>query len=227
MRAVFFGAVFAIFLWTSYGAQAEKSSKLESQKVTLDTVLPVIKSKDYFEAMSKKIKEMKPLAKKFPVLYSKLNDDLYLLYVFDSPKKRHFVTQADLTTLKIKQENLKQVALKNLIAYYKKVRATFRKVQGEDKGQLYYLGAKEAYEASALLLMDQPIWNGQKLELKGKPVIFMPARNVFLVTGDKDKAGLTTAVEMAANFYKNFGHGITPHGFLNAQGGTAWQRLKR
>ncbi len=200
--------------------------KLQFNKgaVVAANILPVLKPQSYFDAVVKQFADLKKTGAAMPLIYEKLNDSLYLFYVFDTPKSMRFVSKEDLVPLKLNVETLKQRALKNLEAYYKKSKAHFRPLPRDDQGAIYYFAAKETYEASALLLLDKPLWNNQKLAVKGKPVVFVPARNVLLITGSDDKKGLKNASEMARNFHQNYGYQISPHPMMLKNG--KWQRFK-
>lgn len=160
---------------------------LDFAKVTPSRIIPVIKDRAWLVEIQKSMKDRG--AKEPPEnVYESLNDELVIVYAEDSPKNLRYLTPKDLKTAGLEKESLRELAVTNL-------RALLTKVEGRGGNGLFMLTAGGDYEAS-LLLFDN-IWSGNSFKVDGDYVVAVPARDLLLITGSKDQAGLAKIREIA------------------------------
>lgn len=151
---------------------------------TQTNLLPVVKSNSYLE----EVRGMSGAgAKDFEPLFERLNDELIIMFVFDSPKSMSLASHDDIDSLGIQVEELRDIAINNL-------RSKLPDITRQGSQSLFMLAAGGSYEAS-LLLLDE-IWNPDNFGLKGEIVVFLPARDVLLVTSSESMQGIQQAKQI-------------------------------
>lgn len=108
---------------------------------------------------------------------------LVVRYVELRPGGEADVTAAALAAAGVDRADLRPLAVKNL-------KGLLPGVGLEGRDGLYMLSAGGEYEASLLLVED--LWRGEEIapKVKGEVVVAVPARDLLLVTGSLDEAGL-------------------------------------
>lgn len=198
-------------LIVTYASGLDQTRELESAEFTLAEVMPVIKDRLYIEQVGEMLKEADA---DNGLVYEPLNEDLFVVYVFDTPTSVRFMTQSDLVELGVEQSSLREAALTNL-------QNVLQHVQLEgDPASLSMLVADGMYEASMLLF--DGIWSKQQFPVKGDIVVFVPARDVVLITGSEDMVSLATIQEILFD-KQGFAHPISNIGFTMKQG--KWERF--
>ncbi len=187
---------------------------------SLESILPVLKPKDYIDTVKAQLKQSNYEKKELPFYYEKLNDDMFIVYVFDLPDSMQFVSPKDIEKYNI-EKNIRSIACENLEKYYKTAKAKIDKMDTGGNGDLYVFVADDTYEAS--LLLANVFLNQQNISLKGDPVVFLPARNTVFFTGSKDEAGLKIASTIAAQGFSELAYAISPYGYVNIKG--KWKRF--
>jgi uncharacterized protein YtpQ (UPF0354 family) len=143
----------------------------------------------------------------------RLNRDLVVLYAFDSEHSLRFATRQDLEEVGVFGQALRELAIGNLVDRLPDIT-----VEGNDSLSMLVAGGN--FEAS-LLLLDE-IWTKENFNVRGDIVVFVPARDVVLVTGSQDEEGLSTAEEIVAG--NEWPHMISPVGFVRR--GLKWNRFE-
>ena len=182
-----------------------QTAALESSDV--NSILPVIKPKSYIEAAKAQLKESGYTKDELPFYIEQLNEDIYVLYVFDTPESMRFMSpdeRADLDT-----KSVRNTATQNLDAYYIEVGATIEELDTNGKGKVFLFTADENYEASAIL--SPSLWRKDLIDVEGDYVAFIPARNVALIAGSDDKEGLNFASNLARQAYSELAYSISPY----------------
>lgn len=186
------------------------------------SIIPVIKPADYIATVQAQLKQAGREGDEFPFYMQRLNEDLYVFFVFDSPSSMRFVAPADVEKLGLAEESLLALARANLDAYYREYGASLSKLDTGGQGDLYLLSVDENYEASGLL--STRLWDKQNLPVAGDFVAFLPARNLMLVVGSEDAAGLELAARLARDAYMELGYAISPYGYVLSERG--WIRYE-
>lgn len=190
----------------AYASGLDQTRELESAEFTLAEVMPVIKDINYIEQVGEMLKEADA---DNGLVYEPLNEELFVVYVFDTPTSIRFMTQSDLVELGVEQSSLREAALTNL-------QNVLQHVQLEgDPASLSMLVADGMYEASMLLF--DGIWSKQQFPVKGDIVVYVPARDVVLITGSEDMVGLATIQEILFD-KQGFAHPISKSGFVFKSG---------
>lgn len=190
----------------AYASGLDQTRELESAEFTLAEVMPVIKDISYIEQVGEMLKEADA---DNSLVYEPLNEELFVVYVFDTPTSIRFMTQSDLVELGVEQSSLREAALTNL-------QNVLQHVQLEgDPASLSMLVADGMYEASMLLF--DGIWSKQQFPVKGDIVVYVPARDVVLITGSEDIVSLATIQEILFD-KQGFAHPISNSGFVFKSG---------
>ncbi len=193
-------------LIVTYASGLDQTRELESAEFTLAEVMPVIKDISYIEQVGEMLKEADA---DNGLVYEPLNEELFVVYVFDTPTSIRFMTQSDLVELGVEQSSLREAALTNL-------QNVLQHVQLEgDPASLSMLVADGMYEASMLLF--DGIWSKQQFPVKGDIVVYVPARDVLLITGSEDMVSLATIQEILFD-KQGFAHPISKSGVVFKSG---------
>jgi len=208
-------------LATAIATQVEsiKDMKAASGQTDIETILPVIKPRDYIDAVKQQTKIYDEKDLRFPMYYEKLNNDLYVLFVYDSEKSMRFVTPDDVKKQKLTSK-LRKIAASNLITYFKKLPLQYEQLDTKGVGEIYILVADKNYEASTLLINEFI----ESIPIKGEAVVFAPARNMVLLAGAADKDGVKLAKVLAQQGYDQLAYPISPYGYINKGG--KWVRFE-
>ncbi|MEO0615773.1 MAG: DUF1444 family protein [Pseudomonadota bacterium] len=181
----------------------------------IDSLFPVIKDMSYIAQIRELMRTTEgadPDAP-FPLYFEPLNRDLVVMYAFDSEASIRFASGEDIEALGIEGRELQIRALDNLLAYLPEIGR-----EGDDS--LSMIVADGNYEAS-LLLYDE-IWSRDVFRVAGDIVIFVPARDVLIVTGSEDQDGLARARDLVAD--NEFSYAISPHAYVRTADG--WSRFE-
>ncbi len=171
-----------------------------------ERIFPVIKDRLYI----KQAGELLQKDDKNRLVYEQLNDILYIVYAFDTPSAIRFLTEEDLGRLGIERNELKELAMSNL-------KDALPDIQLEgDPSRLSMIVADGNYEAS-LLLADK-LWTKDHFPVKGDIVVYVPARDVVLITGSEDTTNLAKAYDIVNNPAQEWSHMITNEGFIRTNG---------
>ena len=136
------------------------------------------------------------------------------MYAFDSASSIRFASAEDVEALGLEGKELQIRAMDNLLAYLPDIGR-----EGDDS--LSLVVADGNYEAS-LLLYDE-LWSRDVFRVAGDIVVFVPARDVLLVTGSEDADGLARARELIDS--NEFAYAISPYAYVRTADG--WARLER
>ena len=107
------------------------------------------------------------------------NEELVVVYAMDDSNRMRFLTTRELAG--IERNDLKTLAVANLKRILPKI-----EMRGDRNLSMMLAGGD--YEAS-LLLFDN-IWTSGQIKVSGDIVVAIPARDVLLVTGSQNRAGL-------------------------------------
>jgi hypothetical protein len=117
-----------------------------------------------------------------PQVQRAFTDDIWICFAIDAEKSIRVMSQSELRTLGLGEDPLFELAMQNLSS--RSSRPLERVAEG-----VYSSPYLDDYDATRLLLPQ--LLAG--LELKGRPVAFVPDRSTLVVTGDEDEKGLVEA----------------------------------
>jgi uncharacterized protein YtpQ (UPF0354 family) len=144
-------------------------------------IVPVIKDRPWLKESIKSARS-RDAKVEFNYVFDNLNEELVILYAEDTPQTIRYLTAKHLEELGIKQSELRALSVVNL-------RNLLPQIQIGDLAPLLRLTADGNYDAS-LLLFDW-IWTGGQIKVDGEIVVAVPARDILLITGSKNKAGIS------------------------------------
>lgn len=215
--------------YTQYSANPDALDKIvgdqinaiKAQQDTADTkstsaIFAIVKPADYIANAKRQLAQAGVKGDELPLVFEKINDDLYAFYAFDTETGMRMLTKKDLADNKLALQDLRAIAVRNMSAYFDKKGVKFRRLENTGGARLYAVSLDDNYEASILFL--QKFWNKQNFDVQGEPVAFVPARNLVIVTGSGDADGLRLAGYVAAKGYKELGYAISPRGYVYREG---------
>ncbi len=160
---------------------------VDQKTVNIENIVPVIKPIEYLD----KINSLN--GKSFPMITEKYNDQLIIAYAEDSKNSIKYLTEDDFKTLTISRDTLKSIALRN----FDKI---IPNIQRQGDNGLFMITAGGDYEASLILLSS--IWTKENFPVDGEFIIAIPNRDMLMVTGSKNKIGISKIKEIVADSYK-------------------------
>ena len=111
-------------------------------------------------------------------------------------------------------DELRDLAIENLLN-------RLPKIERRGDNTLSYLLADEFSEAT-LMLVDT-LWNKENFPVNGDIVVFVPTRDLIIITGSDDEEGLRKAREFVNS--TQWPYEISPHPFVRAD--DTWQRFRQ
>ncbi len=203
-------------------------AELVSQRLSVDmfakpqftAVMALVKPIAYLADVLLQVRQVKPDATELPFLYERLNEDLVVVYALDGDKGIRMMNSKNMTELGLDLAGVRALARQNLKRYFdNNGGAKIKRMTDTGASKIYMIRLDENYEASALLI--DSLW--EKLDVAGAPVVFLPARNVLLLTGSDDEDGLTGLRPLAKKLHATLPYAISPEAFLRKDG--SWVRL--
>ena len=196
----------------TYAQTVSLPTELDSSELGKERIFPVIKDKLYIQ----QVEEMFADSDKGGLVYEKLNDVLYVLYAFDTPKSIRFMTEDDLSEVGLKKSELRELSKSNL-------RNAIPNLGLEgNPASLAMLVADGMYEASFILF--DGIWTKEQFPVKGDIVVYIPARDLVLITGSEDEAGLAKVHEIVYGVENQWSHVVADVGFVRVN--NTWQTFQ-
>jgi len=145
--------------------------------------LPIVNSEKIFPRIENKqfIKEsIKSVFAFDNVVYNKLNEELYVIFVHEYEGKVIPVQKSDLVDLNYSIDDLWQKAIKNL--------SNLQNIQIHNTEGLCRISAGGLYESSFILL---DVLVRREFDVTGSIVVALPTRDTFFVTGSEDHENLS------------------------------------
>jgi uncharacterized protein YtpQ (UPF0354 family) len=182
----------------------------------LDRLFPVIKQNAYIAEIETMLSQSEDYDSDdpFPLYFEQLNRELVVMYAFDSETGISFASAEDVEAFGIAGPALRARAVENLMNY-------LPDISSQGSGSLSILTADGNYEAS-LILVDE-IWTRDNFDVAGDIVVFVPARDIVLVTGSEEVEGLAIARELIAN--REWSYFISEQSFVRT--GDGWAVLDK
>lgn len=183
---------------------AMSRSGTASAKLDRSRIVPVIKDRQWLVDLHKMHKAQ---GKDQEHLSDSFNNELVIVYAEDDATRMRYLTTSE--DIGVGRQELRALAIENLKRILPKI-----EMRGDDHVLLVSAGGD--YEPS-LLLIDE-IWTGGQVKVNGDIVVAVPARDVLLVTGSRDRTGLKHVRELAAKFVAQGPYGLTETLFVYRNG---------
>ena len=173
-------------------------------KLDHSRIVPVIKDRKWLDDLHKMHKAQ---GKDQEHLSESFNNELVVVYAEDDPTRMRYLTTSE--DIGVGRQELRALAVENLKRILPKI-----EMRGDD--HILLVSAGGDYEPS-LLLIDE-VWSGGQVKVNGDIVVAVPARDVLLVTGSRDRTGLKRIRELAAKFVAQAPYGLTDTLFVYRNG---------
>lgn len=171
-------------------------------------VVPVIKDRGWLEESRRALRASGAEdVSKVAEINEDYNGALTIFYAEDREKGIAYLTAEALAKAGLKRSELRALAVRNL-------KGLLPAIDLEGGDGLYMVTAGGDYEASLLLVDD--LWTGPDIapKVRGAVVVAVPARDLLLVTGSEDPAGLEKVRELAAKVLKEGTYTLTDQLFV-------------
>jgi len=172
-------------------------------------IVPVIKDKAYLQQVRDSLKARGVDVSKMNQVFEEYNSELVIVYAEDTPSNMRYFNADDLKKTGVQPSDLRPLAVNNLLRLVPDI-----KIQGSDG--TYMVTAGGDYEAC--LVLSCSLWEGGRMKVDGNYVVAIPSRDLLLVTGSGNKAGVQKLREIAAKMVKEASHGLTPLLFVYRDG---------
>jgi uncharacterized protein YtpQ (UPF0354 family) len=173
---------------------------IEHKGIHLQNVVPTIKS----VASITEIDSLSAIGKTPTLVTKDYNEHLKIVYAEDSEHSIRYLTKENFKELNISEDSLFHVALKNLDSILPAIERS-----GSDG--LYMITAGGNYESSLLLITS--LWKKDKFPVSGDFIVAIPNRDMLLVTGSNNQAGIDKIREITAESYTSGNYPISNHLF--------------
>ena len=162
--------------------------KDEIRKVDRARVVPIVKTRAWL-ADVRTAAQAKGAVGVPEIVSDDLNEQLMIVYAEDNPSTLRYLLPEQLADLGVKREELRALAVTNL-------KALLSKTEIRPGPLVTVVKAGGNYEACLLLVDD--FWTSDKIKVDGEIVVAIPARDLLLITGSGNAAGIAKLREQAA-----------------------------
>ncbi len=186
----------------TYAGNLTVSRSLDEAQLVKERIFPVIKDQRYID----QIAELMRGTDQPGLVFEQLNEVLYVVYAFDKENAIQFLTGDNLEDLSLEKAQLRALAKSNLKAAIPSL-----KLQG-DPAALSMLVADGTYEASFILF--DSMWTKEQFPVSGDIVVYIPTRDLVLITGSEDKVNLEKVHSIVYDPQNQWSHGVADVGFV-------------
>jgi uncharacterized protein YtpQ (UPF0354 family) len=170
------------------------------EKITVDKIVPTIKSVSYLESIRETAIKAGGTGD-LSCVYEKYNDQLIIAYAIDLKSSVRALTHNDVKSFSLNEDSIKSIAIRNLDSRLKIVKR-------EGYNGVYMLTAGGTYEASLILF--NHAFTKDSIPVDGDFVIAIPNRDVLLITGSENKTGIAKVNAIAQKSFAGGSHPISP-----------------
>lgn len=191
------GRVIRHYVRNWFSASKEMPEEFEDVKPDL---LPVVRSRSYFEINNLEVVDGLPL--NWP--YEVLGEHFGVGIVYDLPESMRSVAQGSLDKWGVTFYEALEAAMENLLT----LEANF--IGPGDCEGVYLSATGDNYDASRLLMKDAI----RRFQVKGDPIAMVPNRENLIVVGSEDAFGMAGMAKLAAKAMKEQPPRISPKWLL-------------
>jgi uncharacterized protein YtpQ (UPF0354 family) len=152
-------------------------------------IMPVIKDRAWLAQLQEAFKKQD--GSQQPV-YEDFNNELVLVYAEDNASRTRYLSSSE--NLGVARTELRALAVDNLVRVLPKI-----EMRQHDDG--FFMMTSHADYGASLLLIDE-IWSGGQIKVDGDTVVAVPAKDVILVTGSRNRKGLQAVRRVAHDLAK-------------------------
>ena len=163
-----------------------------SAKVDHTRIVPVIKDRAWLAELQARFKRQD--ASQQP-LFDELNSELVIVYAEDTDNKTRYLSFSEITGFE--QGKLRALAVDNLMRL-------MPRIEMRQLAEGAFMITSHADYGASLILVDS-IWSGSQIKVNGDVVVAVPAKDVILATGSRDRTNLKAMRGLAQDFAKGSG----------------------
>jgi uncharacterized protein YtpQ (UPF0354 family) len=172
---------------------------------SLANIVPVIKHAGYIAEITQSLKQSDQDLTKLSLYHESLNPKLIVLYAMDTERNIRYMTETEISDLKLAPGQLRQLAIDNLAG----ILPLFQ-IHGDQGRYMLMVGGN--YEAS--LLLADAIWTKENFTVDGDFVVAIPSRDVLLVTGSRSAENLVRIAGVAKKIHAEAPYNISTQMFI-------------
>jgi uncharacterized protein YtpQ (UPF0354 family) len=184
------------------------ASKWDELPIERSRIVPILKDRKWLTEIRQSLAARG--AKEPPEnIFDDLNEQLVVVYAEDNPKSIRYLVPKNLSELGLARGELRKLAVENLKRMLPKIEVV--------PGALFSMVKADGnYEASLLLFNE--LWSDGQIKVDGDYVIAVPSRDVLLVTGSRNLAGIAQLRELAAQIVRQSPYRVTGELFVYREG---------
>lgn len=196
--------VIARYVAAAVDAQQDTASDFSRERI-----VPVVKVHSWIEEARRATVGAGKPARELPLVWEELSGDLVVVYAVDREKNMAFLPPKRFAELGLSKGDLRRLAVKNVMALLPRI-----ETRGGDG--LFMITAGGDYEAS--LLLADAFWEKRPVKVKGDYVVAVPTRDLLLVSGSDDTAGIAKLREIARKAVGEASYALTDALFVRRDG---------
>ena len=172
-------------------------------------IVPVVKDRPWMTEVAASA-EASGLEGRLEHVFEDLNEDLVIVYAVDHPNRIRFLGPTELGKSGLQRSELRALAIDNL-------RRILPKPELTEGPLISLITAGGDYDASLLLFPE--IWSGGSIQVDGDIVVAVPSRDVLLISGSENAAGMAKLRELATQTMLESPYRLTDRLFVFRDGG--------
>jgi uncharacterized protein YtpQ (UPF0354 family) len=200
-----FAAIVEVYV-SALSAPKPASGGGEPARLNRTRIVPLVKDRQWLDDNHRGLKASGITQEH---VFDELNAELVVVYAEDSANRVRYLMSTE--DIGVDRRELRKLAVDNLSRMLPKVEM---RQHGDDFAMI---SAGGDYEASLLLLDD--IWSGGQMKVNGDIVVAIPAKDVLLVTGSRNRKGLSAVRKLATEFAGQQRYRLTETLFVYRNGG--------
>jgi uncharacterized protein YtpQ (UPF0354 family) len=190
-----------------YGAGFAEFPRDEAS-IDRSRIVPIVKDRKWLAEIRESLKARG--AEQPPEnVFDDLNEELVVVYAEDSPKNIRYLTPKNLHDTGVARAELRGLAVENLKRLLPRIEV--------HPGPLFSMVKADGNYEASLLLFDG-LWSNGQIRVDGDFVVAIPARDVLLVTGSRNPAGIAKLRELAARVVRESSYHLTDQLFVYRSG---------
>lgn len=179
---------------TSLGKLINQQDSEEEEVLLPENIMPVVRSSadmEYFRESGMGDK----------LVFKPYNDELYVFFVEDTETTVRYLVEDDLEVLGMSVEQVYRLAIENLSGNLPEIKCN------GDNG-LYSIVVGGTYESSLILWKE--LLSEKNFPVEGEMVVSVPARDLILVTGSRDRENIGELVKIVEECYEEWSYPVSP-----------------
>jgi uncharacterized protein YtpQ (UPF0354 family) len=175
----------------AYAAALAKPLPTKQAVAKLDRarIVPVVKDRAWLVELQGRFK--KQSASQQPV-YDDLNNELVIVYAEDTDKVTRYLSSSE--DLGVERSKLRALAVDNVMRL-------MPRMEMRQLAEGAFMITSHAEYGASLILADS-VWTGDQIKVDGDVVVAVPAKDVILATGSRDRKNLKAMRQLASDLAK-------------------------